>query len=55
MYAGKESLRPVHDARIDLASSLGSDVITHRIPISDAKEIDAEVKKWLKAAYDRDA
>jgi Domain of unknown function (DUF5655)/Domain of unknown function (DUF4287) len=29
--------------------------ITHRIPITSVNEIDAEVKKWLKVAYDRDA
>jgi hypothetical protein len=109
MYAGKDNLRPIHDALIELGRSLGSDVkvcpcrtivplyrsfqfaqikpttktridlglalgdtkvtgrlidtggfakkdrITHRIPISDVKEIDAEVKKWLKTAYGRDA
>jgi hypothetical protein len=109
MYAAKSNLRPVHDALIELARSLGPDIkicpcrtvvpiyrkhviaqvkpatrtridfgyalgdtkatgrlidtggfakkdrVTHRIPISDVKEIDVEVKKWLKAAYDRDA
>jgi hypothetical protein len=109
MYTGKENLRPIHDALIDIGRSLGTDVkicpcqtivplyrkyqfaqikpttktridlglalgdtkatsrlidtggfakkdrITHRIPISELKEIDAEVKKWLKKAYDRDA
>ena len=108
LYAAKPNLRPIHDALIDLARSLGPDIricpcqtivpiyrnhviaqvkpttktridfgyalgdtkatgrlidtgglakkdrITHRIPISDVKEIDAEVKKWLKTAYDRD-
>jgi hypothetical protein len=29
--------------------------ITHRIPITSVAEIDAEVKKWLKVAYERDA
>jgi hypothetical protein len=109
MYADRQNLRPIHDALIELARSLGPDVkfcpcttivpvyrnhviaqikpttktridvgfalgvtkaagrlidtggfakkdrITHRIPISDVKEITAEVKKWLKAAYERDA
>lgn len=30
------------------------DRITHRIPISSSKEIDAEVKKWLVTAYQLD-
>jgi hypothetical protein len=30
------------------------DRITHRIAISSTKEIDAEVKQWLKVAYDLD-
>jgi hypothetical protein len=110
MYAGKKAaLRPLHDAILELALSLGKDVkvcpaktiiplyrkhvfaqikpstltridlgfalgdlkatgrlistggyekkdrITHRIPIGSAEDLDAEVKKWLKTAYDRDA
>ena len=114
MYAGKESLRPLHDALIDLGLSLGDDVkvcpcqtivplyrehvfaqvkpstktridfglcltpllkagkkpparlidtggfakkdrITHRIPVASAADIDAELKKWLKTAYELDA
>lgn len=31
------------------------DRITQRIPIATLDEIDAEVKKWLKTAYDLDA
>jgi Domain of unknown function (DUF5655)/Domain of unknown function (DUF4287) len=31
------------------------DRITHRIEITSLKDIDAEVKKWLKVAYDMDA
>jgi hypothetical protein len=31
------------------------DRITHRMPITSLTEIDAEVKKWLKYAYDLDA
>jgi hypothetical protein len=108
MYADRPNLRPIHDALIELARSIGSEVkfcpcqtivpvyrdhviaqikpatktridfgfalgdtkatgrlidtggfakkdrITHRIPISDIKEINAEVKKWLKIAYERD-
>jgi len=40
---------------IDTGGFAKKNRITHRIPISDVKEIDAEVKKWLKVAYDRDA
>lgn len=108
MYVGKETLRPLHDALIDLGRSLGKDVricpcqtivpfyrnhviaeikpatksridfglalgdakatgrlidtggfakknrITHKIPIATGADIDAEVRKWLKAAYERD-
>jgi hypothetical protein len=31
------------------------DRITHRIAIESVDEIDAEVKKWLKTAYELDA
>jgi hypothetical protein len=31
------------------------DRITHRIEITAAEQIDGEVKKWLKTAYDLDA
>jgi hypothetical protein len=31
------------------------DRITHRIPVSSLADIDDELKKWLKAAYDLDA
>ncbi len=64
-------IKPTTQTRIDLGFALGArkpegrlidtggyakkDRITHRIPIESAKDIDAEVKKWLKAAYDEDA
>jgi hypothetical protein len=35
------------------AGSIGNDRMTHRLEITTGKEIDGEVKKWLKAAYDR--
>jgi len=31
------------------------DRITHRIPIAKLADIDDEVKRWLKTAYDKDA
>ena len=30
------------------------DRITHRIPVASLAEIDKEVKKWLKQAYEMD-
>ncbi len=38
---------------IDTGGLAKKDRITHRIPITSAKEIDAEVKKWLMTAYNR--
>ena len=64
-------IKPTTRTRIDFGFALGDtkatgrlidtggfakkDRITHRIEISSLKDIDAEVKKWLKLAYDRDA
>jgi hypothetical protein len=64
-------LKPSTRTRLDLGFSLGNmktparlidtggfekkDRITHRIPLSSLKEIDDEVKHWLKVAYDLDA
>jgi hypothetical protein len=64
-------IKPTTRARIDLGFALKDmpakgrlldtgglekgDRITHRIPISSLEEIDAEVKRWLKTAYERDA
>jgi uncharacterized protein DUF5655/uncharacterized protein DUF4287 len=64
-------IKPTTRTRIDFGFALGDtkatgrlidtggfakkDRITHRIEISSLKDIDAEVKKWLKIAYDRDA
>jgi Domain of unknown function (DUF5655)/Domain of unknown function (DUF4287) len=39
---------------IDTGGFAKKDRITHRIPISSIVEIDAEVQKWLRVAYDRD-
>jgi hypothetical protein len=63
-------IKPTTQTRIDLGFALGAfpaegrlintggfekkDRITHRIPIESSKDIDAEVKRWLKAAYDAD-
>lgn len=64
-------IKPTTRTRIDLGFALGDmkakgrliitggfakkDRITHRIPIESIKDIDDEVKHWLKVAYDRDA
>ena len=63
-------IKPTTQTRIDLGFALGDtkptgrlidtggfakkDRITHRIPITSLKDIDDEVKHWLKVAYDRD-
>jgi Domain of unknown function (DUF5655) len=64
-------IKPTTRTRIDLGFALGDmeptgrlidtggfekkDRITHRIPITSLDDIDDEVKRWLKTAYDRDA
>lgn len=64
-------IKPTTRTRIDLGFAIGDtkapkrlidtggfakkDRITHRIEITKLSDIDAEVKKWLRAAYDRDA
>ena len=40
---------------IDTGGLAKKDRITHRIEITAGEQIDGEVKKWLKAAYDLDA
>lgn len=40
---------------LDTGGQATGDRITHCIPISSPEEIDAEVERWLKIAYDRDA
>jgi Domain of unknown function (DUF5655) len=40
---------------IDTGGLAKKDRITHRIELTCAAEIDSEVKKWLKTAYDLDA
>ena len=64
-------IKPATRTRIDFGLALGAtkatgrlidtgglakkDRITHRIPVGSLGEIDAEVTRWLRAAYDRDA
>jgi len=40
---------------IDTGGLAKKDRITHRIEITSLKDIDAEVKKWMKIAYEMDA
>lgn len=40
---------------LDTGGFAKKDRITHRIPITSLAEIDGEVKRWMKAAYDLDA
>ncbi len=63
-------IKPTTRTRIDFGFALGDtkakgrlidtggfakkDRITHRIEITSLKDIDDEVKRWLKASYDRD-
>src|SRR5713226_1323822 len=64
-------IKPTTQSRIDLGLALGNmktpkrlidtggyakkDRITHRIPLESVKEIDKEVERWLKTAYELDA
>lgn len=64
-------IKPTTQTRVDLGLALGDtktskrlidtgglakkDRITQRIELTSLDDIDAEVKKWLKAAYDRDS
>jgi hypothetical protein len=64
-------IKPTTRTRIDFGLALGdtkasgrladtggyakNDRITHRIAISSPDDVDDEVKRWLRAAYDRDA
>lgn len=63
-------IKPTTQTRIDLGLALGNlktprrlidtggyakkDRITHRIEITSLRDIDQDVKRWLKVAYDRD-
>jgi len=38
--------------RLEVAKRLGPDRVTHKIAVATVKEVDREVAKWLKAAYD---
>jgi Domain of unknown function (DUF5655)/Domain of unknown function (DUF4287) len=46
---------PATGRLLDTGGFAKKDRITHRIPISDLAEIDDEVRRWLKVAYEMDA
>ncbi len=39
------------EGRLELSGSFNS-MVSHRVRLSEAKDVDSAVKKWLKAAYD---
>lgn len=41
--------------RLEPTTTVGGGRVTHRIALRAPKDVDAEVRRWLKAAYDRDA
>jgi hypothetical protein len=43
-------VKPV--GRLGTAGPIGNDRMTHRVQISSKKEIDGEVKDWLRQAYE---
>jgi predicted transport protein len=47
---GLEDAKP--QGRLELAKSLGNGRITRVIKICSVREVDAEVRRWLKAAFD---
>ncbi len=40
---------------LDTGAAARGDRITHRIPLTSLDDIDEEVERWLKVAYDLDA
>lgn len=41
--------------RLEKTTSVGGGRVTHRIALHSPGDVDAEVRRWLKEAYDRDA
>jgi len=41
--------------RLEATKTVGGGRVTHRIALRSPKDVDAEVKRWLREAYDRDA
>jgi len=40
--------------RLEATTAVGGGRVTHRFALRSPKDVDAEVRRWLKAAYDRD-
>lgn len=53
-YALKGCPRKLSPRLLDTGGLKKGDRITHRIPLESVKDIDADVKDWLKTAYDMD-
>jgi hypothetical protein len=45
----------VAQGRLEAATTVGGGRVTHRIALCSPGDVDAEARRWLKAAYDRDA
>jgi hypothetical protein len=45
---------PVSGRLIDTGGFAKKDRITHRIPISSLQELNDEVKRWMRVAYEMD-
>ncbi len=41
--------------RLETTTTVGGGRVTHRIALRSPKDVNGEVRRWLKAAYDRDA
>jgi len=41
--------------RLEATTTVGGGRVTHRIALRSPDDVDAEVRRWLKEAYDRDA
>ena len=41
--------------RLEPSSGLGSDRITHKVVLSKPTDVDDEVTRWIKVAYEADA
>jgi hypothetical protein len=46
---------PASGKLIDTGGFKKKDRITHRLALASVKDIDAELKRWLRIAYERDA
>jgi hypothetical protein len=51
----KEARKKIPARLVDTGGFAKKDRITHRIPITSVDQIDDEVERWLKTAYDLDA